>query len=80
VDVLGVSVSCLCSCALGRVGIMILKSGFSSPGIYSVIYSAVHQDISRNYLKKLCIVVIANVSNSLKQCNGCDNTKWSSEQ
>jgi hypothetical protein len=30
----------------------------------------IHQDISRNYLKKLCILVITNVNNSLKQCNG----------
>jgi spore germination protein GerM len=40
----------------------------------------IHQDISRNYLKKFCILVIANIKNSLKQCNGCDNTKWTSEQ
>jgi hypothetical protein len=26
------------------------------------------------------ITVTANVNNSLKQCNGCDNTKWGSEQ
>jgi hypothetical protein len=44
------------------------------------IYSAIHLDISRHFLKKLCILVIANVNNSLKQCNGCDNTKWASEQ
>jgi hypothetical protein len=30
----------------------------------------IHQDISRNYLKKLYILVIANVNSSLKQCNG----------
>jgi hypothetical protein len=30
----------------------------------------IHQDISRNNLKKFCILVIVNVNNSLKQCNG----------
>jgi hypothetical protein len=30
----------------------------------------IHQYISRNYLNKLCVPVIANVNNSLKQCNG----------
>ena len=38
------------------------------------------QDISRNNWKKFCILVIVNVNNSLKHCNGCDNTKWTGEQ
>jgi spore germination protein GerM len=40
----------------------------------------IHRDISRNYLKKLCILVTVNVNSSLKLCNGCDNSKWTSEQ
>jgi hypothetical protein len=30
----------------------------------------IHRDISRNNLKKFCTLVIVNVNNSLKQCNG----------
>ena len=36
----------------------------------------IQRDIARNDFKKLCIPVIVNVNSSLKQCNGCDNTKW----
>jgi hypothetical protein len=30
----------------------------------------IHHNISRNNLNKFCILAIANVNNSLKQCNG----------
>jgi hypothetical protein len=47
------------------------------------IYSAVLYTSNARYtlytarhFKKLCIPVIVNVKNSLKQCNGCDNTEW----
>jgi hypothetical protein len=40
----------------------------------------IHQDITRKSLKKFCIPLTVNVNYSIKQCNGCDNTKWNGEQ